>query len=89
MLQAFSSPVAPEWCIAVVFEQVVAKLVRVKEPASATALEVAAGGRLYQVSTQLLTNWMQTNARADAPAWLLHSNAFHTIAVFACRVCTY
>lgn len=29
--------------------QVVAKLVRVKEPAAATALEVAAGGRLYQV----------------------------------------
>lgn len=28
---------------------VVAKLVRVKDPAAATALEVAAGGRLYQV----------------------------------------
>jgi hypothetical protein len=28
---------------------VVAKLVRVKDPAVATALEVAAGGRLYQV----------------------------------------
>lgn len=29
--------------------QVVAKLVRVKDPATATALEVAAGGKLYQV----------------------------------------
>lgn len=29
--------------------QVVAKLVRVKDPAAATALEVAAAGRLYQV----------------------------------------
>lgn len=28
---------------------VMAKLVRVKDPAAATALEVAAGGRLYQV----------------------------------------
>ena len=28
---------------------VVAKLVRVKDPANATALEVAAGGKLYQV----------------------------------------
>ena len=28
---------------------VVAKLVRVKDPADATALEVAAGGKLYQV----------------------------------------
>lgn len=28
---------------------VVAKLVRVNDPAAATALEVAAGGRLYQV----------------------------------------
>lgn len=28
---------------------VMAKLVRVKDPATATALEVAAGGRLYQV----------------------------------------
>ncbi len=28
---------------------VVAKLVRVRDPAAATALEVAAGGRLYQV----------------------------------------
>jgi hypothetical protein len=31
--------------------QVVAKLVRVKDPAAATALEVAAGGRLYQVGS--------------------------------------
>jgi hypothetical protein len=31
--------------------QVVAKLVRVKDPAAATALEVAAGGRLYQVTS--------------------------------------
>lgn len=31
---------------------VVAKLVRVKDPATATALEVAAGGRLYQVRTE-------------------------------------
>ena len=28
---------------------VIAKLVRVKDPADATALEVAAGGKLYQV----------------------------------------
>jgi structural maintenance of chromosome 2 len=32
---------------------VVAKLVRVKDPATATALEVAAGGRLYQVTNSL------------------------------------
>ena len=29
---------------------VVAKLIRVQDPATTTALEVAAGGRLYQVS---------------------------------------
>jgi hypothetical protein len=34
--------------------QVVAKLVRVKDPAAATALEVAAGGRLYQVRCAVL-----------------------------------
>lgn len=33
---------------------VVAKLVRVKDPTAATALEVAAGGRLYQVCKQRL-----------------------------------
>lgn len=33
---------------------VVAKLVRLQEPATTTALEVAAGGKLYQVPTILL-----------------------------------
>jgi chromosome segregation ATPase len=33
---------------------VVAKLVRVKDPATATALEVTAGGRLYQVCVCVL-----------------------------------
>jgi hypothetical protein len=47
LLAAYSNVVLPS----LLFLQVVAKLVRVKDPAAATALEVAAGGRLYQVST--------------------------------------
>lgn len=35
---------------------VVAKLVRVKDPATTTALEVAAGGKLYQVNLKIFKN---------------------------------
>jgi hypothetical protein len=47
--EMMAKPVEANAAALLMLLQVVAKLVRVKDPAAATALEVAAGGRLYQV----------------------------------------